>query len=353
MHIVKHLGEYRFFNEIDILSHLPVKNYRVDYNETAGLFLVDEPEFTLPGKLYDVDKDFRDIVLKSFRTSERNTGVLLEGEKGFGKSVMAKQLSIESNLPVIMITKKIPSKYDAVAFLNQVHQEFVLFIDEFEKIYVNDKGYDADEDDVRNSPSQHVFLSYMDGNTSNEYKKLIILTSNDTIDDKFINRPSRIKFYKEYRTMDEKLFHMIIEDRIEDPAIREDLVENLPLMEASPDLLMSIIDEVNKLGIPYSSFKMFFNHKQHVYRYDIYQKIDDRFEYFTTQTLNTPINRATKYLNSFYDVVVQSISVDGDDVIFNAYTNPNRSNNAMSAKEKMAQVWKAVKSNIRDVKFVF
>src|SRR5574343_198927 len=114
MHIVRHLGEYRFFNEIEILSHLPVKNYRVDYNETVGLFLVDESEFKLPGKLYDVDKDFRDIVLKSFRRSERNTGVLLEGEKGFGKSIMAKQLCIESDLPVVMITKKIPNKYDVI-----------------------------------------------------------------------------------------------------------------------------------------------------------------------------------------------------------------------------------------------
>ena len=333
-----------------------MKNYRVDYNEITGLFLADEPEFTLPGKLYDVDKDFRDIVLKSFRASERNTGVLLEGEKGFGKSIMAKQLAIESKLPVIMITKKIPSKYDVVAFLNQVHQEFVLFIDEFEKIYVNNKNYDAEEDDIKNSPSQHVFLSYMDGGSSNEYKKLIILTCNDTIDDKFINRPSRIKFYKEYRNMEEKLFNMIIEDRIEDPAIRADLVENLPLMEASPDLLMSIIDEVNKLGIPYSSFKRFFNHKQHVYRYDIYRKTDDRFEYFTTQTLNTPINRNTKYLSNFYEVFVQSISVEGDEVIFNAYTNMDRTatvNNPMSAKEKISQVWKAVRSNIRDAKLVF
>lgn len=357
MQIVKNLNCYSFFNEVQILSELEVKNYRIDFSEFSGLFLVDEDNFTLPEKIYDVDKEFRELVLKSFNMNTRNTGVLLDGEKGFGKSVMAKQLAIQANLPVIMITKSIPVKYDFLAFLNNIKQEFVLFIDEFEKIFPNGNSHlDDDDDNKKNSPSQHVFLSYLDGSTSNEFKKLVLLTTNTPIDDKFINRPSRIKFYKEYVSMSEDMYDMIIENKLINKEYKNDLLENLPLIECSPDLLTSIIDEINKLEMPYSKFKEYFNHKQQQYRYNIYKQVEKdgivTYEYFYTSVNSSPITKNTKYINNFYDMVIQSYSKDGSEIIFSGYSNYNYNenkeiNSSLNLEAKTKQIWKAKKDVLR------
>lgn len=287
----------------------------------------------------------------------RNTGVLLDGEKGFGKSVMAKQLAIQANLPVIMITKSIPVKYDFLAFLNNIKQEFVLFIDEFEKIFPNGNSHlDDDDDNKKNSPSQHVFLSYLDGSTSNEFKKLVLLTTNTPIDDKFINRPSRIKFYKEYVSMSEDMYDMIIENKLINKEYKNDLLENLPLIECSPDLLTSIIDEINKLEMPYSKFKEYFNHKQQQYRYNIYKQVEKdgivTYEYFYTSVNSSPITKNTKYINNFYDMVIQSYSKDGSEIIFSGYSNYNYNenkeiNSSLNLEAKTKQIWKAKKDVLR------
>ena len=279
MKIVKSSGKYKFYNKIDIIDKLEVKNYILKY-DMFGVFLEETSDFVLPEKLYDVESDFRSLVLASSIKSKRNTGILLEGYKGQGKTITAKLLSIESKLPVIVIESSIPISIDFVSFLNEIEQEYVLFIDEFEKIFTSEnKFYNGNGDEVLGNSkvyhTQQTFLTFMDGVLSNEFKKLFIFTTNNEIDDSFINRPSRIKWHKSYQFMEIELYNMIIEDKLNNKSFKEDLIRNLPIQECTVDLLTVIIEQVNTLKIPYSKFKKFFNHKSRSIRYNLEFIIDD------------------------------------------------------------------------------
>ncbi len=108
MNIIKNDGKYFLFNAITILKKLSNKNYYLRFNSQSGeCYLEDALDFQIPDKIYDIEKEFRSIVLKSFDKNKNNTGVLLEGYKGQGKSMTSKLLCIEAELPVIIIDNKI------------------------------------------------------------------------------------------------------------------------------------------------------------------------------------------------------------------------------------------------------
>lgn len=321
MKIVKSNGIYSIYNKIEIKDLLEPRVYVLKSSPKGQVWLEDTNNFVFPKKLYDVDQNFRKIVLKSYRNSEGNTGVLLKGYKGQGKTITAKLLAKETQLPVIIINSSILLSTDFIGFLNTIEQEFVLFIDEFEKIFRTETASYSDDDDEaipgaqEGYHTQDSFLSFMDGSISNEYKKLIILTTNARINDKFINRPSRIKWNKSYQFMAKALYDLIVEDKLENKDFKEDLYKNLPLQEASIDLLSSIITQINILKIPYSEFKEFFNHKESKISYDLSYKFKDNEEFKVIGEIiltSEPV-RETSYIDG---IRICELKFGQEDIIF-------------------------------------
>jgi|ERR1044072_659960 hypothetical protein len=271
--IVKHGGAYKLFNnEIEVMYSLTPGNVYVLKMASFGqLELVDATNLELPKKIYDFEVDFRSQVLKTLnnKDSKNNVGVLLEGYKGQGKSVVAKQLAIESKLPIIMIDSPINKEYDLIGFLNSIKLDHVLFIDEFEKIFA---GKDDNESKVH---SQNVFLTLLDGIYSSTHKRLFLITTNDEIGDKFINRPSRIRYYKKYNFMKKQVYEAIIDDLLIDKSFKADLEDNINPSDCTIDLLTTIIEEINLHNKPYSEFKEFFNHKEKKLEYSKFKMEKD------------------------------------------------------------------------------
>ena len=92
----------------------PNKVYTVDYDRYAEqIKLKEAPNLQLPSNLYITKEDekFMKRVLNNFSKSEKSTGVMLAGTKGTGKTVMAKQLALTSNLPIILIDKSLRPCY--------------------------------------------------------------------------------------------------------------------------------------------------------------------------------------------------------------------------------------------------
>lgn len=316
MNVVENNGQIHIFKSIKISKELSNKNYYLRFSRlSCECFLENARDFSIPEKLYDIEKEFRSIILKSFNNNNSNTGVLLEGYKGQGKSMTSKLLCLETKLPVIIIDTKIPKSINFASFLNSIDQKLVIFIDEFEKLFPT-AGY-GDKDDH----NQDSFLSLMDGSLTSVYKKLFILTTNSNIQDTFINRPSRIKFRKIYDHLDKNLYNMIIDDLLINKDYKKDLLDNLDLTDATIDLLISIINEINIIEKPYSYFKSFFNHSPRNFKYELYMLKNDKYEKVETIFVKKPINRFSHSVGDYY--IENVITSNDESLIFLSYSKFN------------------------------
>jgi len=309
MDILKINGTYQIHPSVEVIKKLSIKNYELDFDAKSGsVFLKDTFGFNYPEKIYDINSGFREIVKKTFDNQNTNLGVLLSGNKGQGKSLNAKLLCKLMNLPVIMINKKIPNNIDFISFLNKINCNYILFIDEFEKIFP--QNYNKDNE----FHEQSVFLNFMDGSVTSNYKKLFLLTVNEDINEYMINRPSRIKFLVEYNQFSEDLFHVITDDLLIYKNFKEDLYSNISFVNLNIDLLISIIEQINLHNIPFSAFKNIFNYKQENFIYEIYDITDGKENYDSTYNTSKKIKTNYRYIDDEY--VIEFLKFTDDYVIY-------------------------------------
>ncbi len=271
MNILENNGKYYFYNALKIVNKLEPKQYLFNFDDFGNCWLEDIENFKLPEKIYEVNQNLRQSIIKSFASYGKNLGVLLTGNKGQGKSLTAKLICRDMNLPTIVVNKQIPQSINFVTFFNNIKQDFVLFVDEFEKLFKQKGGED---DKATSYHKQETFLSFMDGVLTNDHKTLFLLTTNEQVNEFFINRPSRIKFLVEYDELPEELFNLITNDRLINKDYREDLEDNVSLINLNIDLLISIIEDINLFDKPFSAFKDIYNYKFEQYRYEIYHIVD-------------------------------------------------------------------------------
>lgn len=291
MHILNEHGKYYFFNDFNIEDSLKPKNYVLNWDAHGNCFLEDLEDFKFPAKIYDVDGKLRDLIKTSFNHYSKNLGVLLLGNKGQGKSLTAKLLCKEMNLPVVIINKKIPSEVNFINFLNQIKTDFVLFIDEFEKLF--EESYESKEKDYHGQTS---FLSFMDGVITNESKILFVLTTNERVNSYLMNRPSRIKFVNEYYDLREELFDEIVDDLLKNKDFKDDLKSNVSLANLNIDLLISIINDINLYNMPFSKFKNFYNYRYENVVYEVYRKNKDKWEFDSLWTTDKVVQNNDLYI---------------------------------------------------------
>lgn len=314
MNIINFAGSFSFIQgEFKILKALESGCvYILNSTEIGDIELREGNSLKLPEKLYDFEKDFRNQILTTLRSSKsgNNIGVLLEGYKGQGKSVIAKLLAIESELPVILITSKIYKTANVTQFLTRIKQDFVLLIDEFEKLF---ELVDSSEDKFH---SQNTFLTLLDGVLGLDHKRLVIFTSNKEINDKFVNRPSRIRYYKKYNYMSKQVFEAIVADKLVNKSFKQDLEDNLDVPSCTIDILTTIIEEINIHDKPYSQFKDFFNHKEREITYFKYRKVGDIWEEEGELRSKREIGVESEYAANIIGYTARVISNDGETIIY-------------------------------------
>lgn len=308
MNILNNNGKYFFFNSLTIEHQLASKVYLFDFDENGNCWLEEAEEFKFPEKLYDVSGDLRTMINKSFNTYKTNLGVLLSGNKGQGKSLTAKLICRDMDQPVILINKQIPKDVNFVAFLNNVKQNYTLYVDEFEKLF----GVSNDKDNPFHS--QETFLSFMDGVLTNEHKVLFLLTANDSVNEFLINRPSRVKFLVEYEELPESLFNLIVDDKLEDLSFKQDLVDNVSLINLNIDLLISIIHDINLFKKPFSTFKSMYNYKFEHFKYEVYEVRDGIDVFVSFFNSRRRIKHTDTAVN--YDTVKNYIKFTKDEIVY-------------------------------------
>lgn len=171
-----------------------------DWNGT--LFLKEENAVKLAtDHIYESEQDilFKKRVINSFNSCEKTTGVLLAGLKGSGKTLAAKLLCKQANLPVIIVDPSFGSR-DLNRFFTLFNNPVAIIFDEVDKN--TDKRWDTAQ-----------MLSFLDG-MQDTGKKLVVFTCNKThsLDENLLDRCSRIRYYKRYNALNRETVKLIIND---------------------------------------------------------------------------------------------------------------------------------------------
>jgi len=175
---------------LDLHETLPVGTYSINYDECKSQYYLETiNDFQLKGKIYGNVVRSSSRILNTFLDRHRSTGVLLVGEKGSGKTLLAQYISIvaakEKEIPTIVINK--PWHGDQFnSFIQNISQPVIILMDEFEKFYTMNRGENH----------QEKILTLFDGVYASQ--KLFLLTCNDKhrMDSHMMNRPGRSSIFR-------------------------------------------------------------------------------------------------------------------------------------------------------------
>lgn len=223
---------------MDLRDKLPAGNYVIKKNEMTGqLYLEQIDRFEFKSKIYGDTIRRADRILYSFEDRPATTGVMLTGEKGSGKTLLAKMLSIkgyEKDIPTIVINQ--PWCGDAFnAFIQSIEQPVIVVFDEFEKVY--------DEQE------QEQMLTLLDGVYPT--KKLFVLTCNDKwrVNAHMRNRPGRIFYSMEYKGLDAAFIREYCEDNLKAKEHIDKIVGIAGTFDQfNFDMLKALVEEMNRFG---------------------------------------------------------------------------------------------------------
>lgn len=289
---------FLFIDSATILDHLPKGYYNFELDAKLNASITRINDLYLPEKVYNQDEKIINMIETSFKSSKKNMGVLLSGKSGTGKTVTSKLICQKLNIPVIIINNSIPEGFNLAEFINNIEFECIFLFDEFEKNFDNYKN------DESHFLTQESLLSILDGINSVNTKKLFLFTSNSTVNQYLLNRPSRIKFHKEYNAISEDLVKFIVDDKLVNKEFKQDIISNIDRNTCTIDILISIIEEVNLHNIPFSEFKDFFNYKESSEEYNIYELVDDKAKLIGTEVIEN--NR----IKNGYRLSIDFISID-------------------------------------------
>lgn len=228
---IKANNELSLAPKVNTLDKLPKGTYYVRYDQFKGFYLEMVDDFVLPNKIYG-DTSIINRWLKGYNNTSKNTGIVLSGIKGSGKTLLSKKLAIDSGLPVIIIDKPFDSS-DFVSFItNPEFGNVCIFIDEFEKVYDRESN---------TTP----LLSILDGafNTHN----LFVFTCNEMYTNEYLNnRPSRIKYRSHFESLDSAIVNEVIDDLLINKQHSESIKKVLEQIGITTfDLLITLIKEVD------------------------------------------------------------------------------------------------------------
>lgn len=223
---------------LDIQDTLPPATYTIKVDPMSGEYFYEMVDnFTLPKKLYGDHTKNATRIMSTFDDRYGSTGVLLGGEKGSGKTLLAKSISLsllEQEIPTIIInTNHCGEAFNT--FIQTMEQPAVIIFDEFEKIY--------------NAQEQEHVLTLLDGVYPT--KKLFILTVNDKwrIDQHMRNRPGRIFYALEFDGLDKSFVQEYAEENLNDKGQVNSVMTVASLFDKfNFDMLKAIIEEMNRYG---------------------------------------------------------------------------------------------------------
>lgn len=222
---------------MDLHEKLPAGNYTVAVDMMGNFYLEQIDSFEIPSKMYGNTLRHTDRIINSFWDRPQQTGVLLNGEKGSGKTLLAKNISTElakQGVPTIVINRDWAGD-GFFKLLQDIDQPCVVLFDEFEKVYDREK--------------QEEILTLLDGVFGS--KKLYVLTVNDKwrVDSHMRNRPGRIFYLLDFKGLDVDFIREYCEDNLNSKQHIDQICSLTSLFaEFNFDMLKALVEEMNRYG---------------------------------------------------------------------------------------------------------
>lgn len=220
---------------INIVEVLPAATYVVKYNQFTGFWLEIVEDFKITGKIYGKSIAHRNKIMNTWLDRNKNTGVMLVGEKGSGKTMLAKAISehgIELEIPTVIINECFTGD-EFATLLAAIHQRCIVIFDEFEKTYSKEK--------------QEEILTILDGVYPSN--KLFLFTCNNKylVDEHMKNRPGRIYYMVEFKGVSREFILEYCEDNLKNMNNAEGVCSLASLFyEFNFDTLKALVEEMNR-----------------------------------------------------------------------------------------------------------
>ena len=251
------------------------KVYDLNWDSYNCTYIFSENgDLNLPSKVYNLKKDipFKKRVLTYFKeTTAQTTGIMLAGTKGTGKTVLAKVIAKESELPIIIVDGSYPAQHLSKFFKGFKTPVCIIF-DEIEKKWRTDR-----------------MLEFLDGVEATT-KKLVLMTCNDVsqVSQYMQDRCSRVRYLRTYGDRDNiELIETLVKDNgIEKVKETTDfIIDNIKLL--SIDNVLSFIKEVKLFGNEFTLDDI----------------IEDMNISLNEQKTNTTVNPTASSINTVEDLI--------------------------------------------------
>lgn len=235
---------------LNMKDELPLNTYLLKFNTMTGeLYLEQCSDMEVNKKVYGRMPDYVDRIFNTFQTRSGNTGILLSGEKGSGKTFLVKNLSKKmkgAGYSTIIVNERFDPTQMSKFFQNIVEPVLIIF-DEFEKIYSDSD----DDDDIcvnGSSPkSQSGLLSLLDGVFTT--RKLFAFTCNNLykISDMLKNRPGRIFYHIKFAGLEEQAIKEYCDENLNNKEFLPQIIGISKLISNFTfDMLQAIVEESNR-----------------------------------------------------------------------------------------------------------
>jgi len=219
----------------DVREELPVGTYTVGNHPEKGWYLKPITDFNITGKIYGKTTSRAERIMNTFDERPNSTGVLLTGEKGSGKTMLAKMISqkaAERSISTLVINT--PYCGDSFnTFIQSIDEPCVILFDEFEKVF--------------DEKEQEATLTLLDGVYPS--KKLFVLTVNDKyrVNSHMQNRPGRIFYMLEYKGLDKEFIEEYCNDNLINKEYIPQIVRLTLLFDSfNFDMLKALVEEMNR-----------------------------------------------------------------------------------------------------------
>lgn len=217
MKVISTGNTFKVFDDtLRTYEKFPAQSYVVRFSKFEGFYLEKYVDIEVKeDRIYGAHITKVNKVLRAFERFDRNLGVILSGDKGIGKSLFAKILSIEAinkNIPLIVVDSFIPG---IASYLESIDQEVMVLFDEFDKTFGEVRASDGEA-----SP-QAGLLSLFDGVSGG--KKLFVITCNELykLNEYLINRPGRFHYHFRFDYPTPEEVREYLEDKLHEAYYKE------------------------------------------------------------------------------------------------------------------------------------